>query len=119
MLPFGIQNAFLDNVAFADTRSLPVLEGISTLPSHAGKGLAKTLVSWIFPRADREGRICFLCASPMGYGLYRKLGFEEVGGPGSIVEVDRSEWGGSGVHRHIAMVRYPVGWTAAGERVTA
>ena len=69
-------------------------------------------MSWIFPRADREGRICFLCASPVGYGLYRKLGFEEVGGPGSIVEVDRSEWGGSGVHRHIAMVRYPVGWAA-------
>lgn len=55
----------------------------------------------------------------MEYRLYRKLGFEEVGGPGNIVQVDRSEWGGSGVHTHIAMVRYPVGWTAAGERVTA
>jgi GNAT superfamily N-acetyltransferase len=110
---------FLGDVAFADTRSLPALEGISTLPSHAGKSLAKALVSWIFPRADREGRICFLRASLMEYRLYRKLGFEEVGGPGSIVQVDRSEWGGSGVHTHIAMVRYPVGWTAAGERVTA
>ena len=107
---------FPDDVTFADTRSLLVLERISILPSHAGKGLAKALVSWIFPRADREGRICFLCASPMGYGLYRKLGFEEVGGPGSIVEVDRSEWGRSGVHRHIAMVRYPVGWTSDHQR---
>jgi hypothetical protein len=42
-----------------------------------------------------------------------------VGGLGTVVEVDRSEWGGSGVRTHIAMVRYPVGWTAAGERVTA
>jgi GNAT superfamily N-acetyltransferase len=116
---FGMQNMFLDNVAFADTRSLPVLEGISTLPSHSGKSLAKALMGWAFPRADREGRICFLCASLIEYRLYRKLGFEEVGGPGTIVEIDRSEWGGSGVHTHISIVRYPVGWTAAGERMTA
>jgi GNAT superfamily N-acetyltransferase len=90
-----------------------VLDQISTLPSHAGRGLAKALVSWIFPRADREGRICFLCASPMGSGLYRKLGFEEVGGPGSVVEIDRGGRGGSGVHRHIAMVRYPTSWTGS------
>jgi hypothetical protein len=57
----------LDNVAFADTRSLPVLEGISTLPLYAGKSLAKALTRWIFPCADREGLICFLCASLMEY----------------------------------------------------
>ena len=49
----------------------------------------------------------------MGYGLYKKLGFEEVGGAGSVVEIDRSEWGGTGVHRHVAMVRFPTGWTGS------
>ena len=54
-------------------------------------------MTWIFLPADREGRIYFLCVNLMEYMLYRKLGFKEVGGPGTVVEVERSEWGGSGV----------------------
>ena len=64
-------------------------------------------MTWIFPRADREGRLCYLSASPMGYGLYKKLGFQEVDGPDGAVEIDCASWGGQGTHRHVAMIRYP------------
>lgn len=82
---------------------------MSTLPTHACQGAASALVTWIFPRADREGRLCYLSAGPMWYGLYKKLGFQEVGGLDGVVEIDAGVWGGQGVQRHVAMIRYPQG----------
>jgi GNAT superfamily N-acetyltransferase len=79
------------------------------MPSYGGRGLAKALVSWIFPYADAENRLCFLVASPLGYPVYKKLGFQEIGGPYAVAEIDRSKWGGQGIHQHITMIRYPKG----------
>ena len=45
----------------------------------------------------------------MGFGLYKKCGFQEIGGPDGVVEVDMGEWGGEGVHRHVAMIRFSNG----------
>lgn len=81
---------------------------MATLPSHAGRGAAKSLVSWIFPYADAAQLPIFLIASPVGSVMYRKLGFEEIGDH-AVVRIDLSEHGGQGIHRHVGMVRYPIG----------
>ena len=88
-----------------------VLDDLATLATHRRRGIASHLVKWVFPYADRDGVPVLLASSPMGYAVYRACGFEEVGGGGGegkgVVEVDMGEWGGSGVHRHVLLVRWP------------
>ncbi len=84
-----------------------VLDDIATLRSHQRKGIAKKLVKWIFPFADRDGLPVMLASSPMGFPLYKACGFEEIGGERGAAEVNRGDWSGSGVHRHIMMIRHP------------
>ena len=109
-----------------------VLELCTLSPGYLRKGIAKGLVEWVFGYADREGVPVVLAGSPMGVGLYRKVGFVEIGGreeevgkegeeerwPGEqegTIRVDLSEWGGEGVHRHTLMVRWPAGWQGTTE----
>ena len=40
-------------------------------------------------------------ATPQGAGLYRKLGFEDVGN----MDIDMSSFGGQGVYRYVCMIR--------------
>ena len=79
-----------------------VLENLFTLPSHGRRGCGHELTKVIFPRVDAENGICYLDASPMGYAVYLRCGFVEV----DVVEIDKGEYGGSGIHQHVGMLRY-------------
>ncbi|EXJ58402.1 hypothetical protein A1O7_05827 [Cladophialophora yegresii CBS 114405] len=84
------------------------VRGLSTLaPSHLRKGIASRLLGWIFPWAERLHVPVVLAATPPGYPLYLKHGFVPVGPNGGVVECDMARWGGSGIHRHVLMIRWP------------
>jgi hypothetical protein len=55
-------------------------------------------MAWGVGEADRRGLPCFLESSPLGQGLYKKFGFEEVGS----FEVDLGE---GEMYTHLVMVR--------------
>jgi GNAT superfamily N-acetyltransferase len=81
---------------------------INTNASHLRKGLAKQLVTWLFPFCDEQGLDYKLMSSPIGRGLYKNCGFVEgVEGDKSAVQIDMGAWGGSGIYEHVYMVRYP------------
>ncbi|KAL2070411.1 hypothetical protein VTL71DRAFT_13437 [Oculimacula yallundae] len=80
-----------------------VLEQLATALSHQRRGIGAQLVKYGLEKADREGMICYLSGAPMGVPVYRKLGFEEVG----KIEIPLEEFGSSGTHIHVAMVRHP------------
>ena len=84
------------------------VRGLSTLsPSHLRRGIASNLLIWIFPWADRLNVPVVLAATPPGYPLYLKHGFVPVGSNGGAIECNMADWGGSGVHRHVLMIRRP------------
>jgi GNAT superfamily N-acetyltransferase len=84
------------------------VRGLSTLsPSHLRRGIASKLLGWIFPWADRLNVPVVLAATPPGYPLYLKHGFAPVGPDDGAIECDMADWGGSGVHRHVLMIRWP------------
>ncbi|ETI22625.1 hypothetical protein G647_06701 [Cladophialophora carrionii CBS 160.54] len=84
------------------------VRGLSTLsPSHLRRGIASTLLSWIFPWADRLNVPVVLAATPPGYPLYLKHGFVPAGPNDGAIECDMAQWGGSGVHKHVLMIRWP------------
>jgi GNAT superfamily N-acetyltransferase len=92
---FGGMNCF-------EVRSLSTLS-----PSHLRKGIASKLLSWLLPWADRLKVPVVLAATPPGYPLYLKHGFVEVGSNEGAIECDMARWGGSGIHRHVLMMRWP------------
>jgi GNAT superfamily N-acetyltransferase len=47
-------------------------------PDWQRRGVGGMLVKWGTSKADKLHIPCFLESSPFGYGLYRKLGFEDV-----------------------------------------
>ena len=59
------------------------------------------LVEWGLDVADKKVLPCWLQATPQGAGLYRKLGFEDVGN----MDIDMSSFGGKGVYRYVCMIR--------------
>ncbi|KAF3906761.1 hypothetical protein AA313_de0204624 [Arthrobotrys entomopaga] len=75
-----------------------------TMPSHYRQGAGKRLAMAGVELADEEGVMCYLDASPLGYPVYLKCGFEEV----DYVEIDKGLYGGEGIHKHIGMIRQPV-----------
>lgn len=84
------------------------LVNIGTNVSHLRNGLAKKLVTWLFPFCDELRLDYKLLASPMGRFLYKSSGFVEEGkGDRAAVEIDMSKWGGEGIHQHVYMVRHP------------
>ena len=48
-----------------------------TVPEYERKGVASTLVSWGLERCDKEGVVAFTEASPRGWPVYERLGFEK------------------------------------------
>jgi GNAT superfamily N-acetyltransferase len=59
-------------------------------PTKQRSGAGSALVEWGVNLADSLGLPCRLEASPVGYGLYRKFGFEDV----AVVDVKVTEqWG--------------------------
>jgi hypothetical protein len=74
---------------------------INTNASHLRKGLAKQLVTWLFPFCDEQGLDYKLMSSPIGRGLYKNCGFVEgVEGDKSAVQIDMGACGGSGMYEH-------------------
>ena len=47
-----------------------------TVPEYERKGVATALVEWGLERVDREGWVAFTEASPRGWPVYERLGFE-------------------------------------------
>lgn len=81
-----------------------------TLTSHLRKGIASTLVRWIYPFADALNRPIFLTASPLGKHVYEKNGYVSVEGDDGSVDFRLEEWGGTegAIHTLIAMRREPL-----------
>lgn len=78
---------------------------LGTSSAWQRKGAASTLVRWPFEAADQEGVLVYLDTALDGPGrsLYERLGFKPVG----ECSIDLTEYGGEGIHTHIAMIRYP------------
>jgi GNAT superfamily N-acetyltransferase len=55
-----------------------VLSVLVTHPEKQGLGVGSTMVKWGCDLADEEGLPSYLEATPAGYPVYQKLGFEEV-----------------------------------------
>jgi ribosomal protein S18 acetylase RimI-like enzyme len=74
-----------------------ILQALSTSPACQGRGIGSKLVQWGTDRADAEGLLCWIHASPASYRLYERAGFREVGRS----DYDLDEWapGGKGGNR--------------------
>lgn len=61
------------------------------------------LIRWPFAQADKECLKCYVDGSNVGYPLYRKCGFKDVG----ELVVDFDEYGGKGmgVGKWVGMLR--------------
>lgn len=77
----------------------PVTELMLTHPSHQRKGLATRLLRFVFDQADKEGRRCYIEASPDGYPVYVKAGFKEV----DRIDFGLEEFGGDAGERDVAV----------------
>ncbi|KAI9879338.1 MAG: hypothetical protein M1830_008798 [Pleopsidium flavum] len=78
-----------------------LLQILDTLPSHQRRGAGTQLIKWGVDVGDKYGIPCYLEASPAGYHLYRKCGFEDV----ENLDMDLTKWGGKGTHRYVCMIR--------------
>ena len=84
------------------------IRGLATLsPSHLRKGIASELLGWIFPWADRLNVPVVLAATPPGYLLYLRHDFVEIDSENAVLECNLDDWRGTGVHKHVLMVRWP------------
>lgn len=70
-------------------------------PEYQGQGIGRLLMGHVMERAQKEGLLMGLMASPHGEILYRKLGFEMLGD--FCHRVANDEGGG-------IMILYPKGW---------
>ena len=52
---------------------------LATRPDYQRRGAGSALVKWGMKKAKDEGLTVTLFSSPQGYGLYKKLGFVDVG----------------------------------------
>ena len=68
-------------------------------------GVGNALLESGLREADKEGVDTWIDSSPQGSGLYKKLGWKEVGG----IDIDLGRWGGEKgkIRRTVCMVRPP------------
>lgn len=73
------------------------------LPEWQGRGVGRRMLEWGVEVADGEGVECWLDASKAGLGLYKRLGWREVG----ETSIELEEWGGEKGEREtvVQMVR--------------
>jgi predicted N-acetyltransferase YhbS len=64
-------------------------------------GIGKRLLQEGLDTTDEKGLPAILGASIKGYGLYKKVGFEDV----DFVEINLGDYGGDGISRYVAMIR--------------
>jgi len=104
----AVRQKFIQMMKEMDLRNAPqgdyfVLMNLVTSPSFRRRGAASQLVRLGLERADQEGKLVILDASPQGFPLYKGLGFVEV----DRLEIPLEEFGGEGTHIHVNMVRKP------------
>ena len=83
-----------------------VLVGILVvMPEYQRRGIGTRLLDWALKQADENGYPCYIDSSPQGLGLYKKLGWEEVGS----AEIDEGDWGGERgvVDKVVYLIRPP------------
>ncbi|KAF2141862.1 uncharacterized protein K452DRAFT_287835 [Aplosporella prunicola CBS 121167] len=85
------------------TRPHIYLATLVTHPDHGRKGAGSVLLQWGLDKADEMGLEAFVEATPMGQGLYEKMGFEVA----KDVPFDLGQFGEEGVVHHVCMVRQP------------
>lgn len=78
---------------------------LATHPKYERKGAAGLLIRWPFERADKDGKRCYVDSSAIGYKLYSRCGFEDVGE--MRLYLDKYDDTGYGMQRWVAMVREP------------
>lgn len=69
---------------------------IGTHPDYHCRGLGTYLIKYGTDKADADGVVCYLSASPMGAALYRKMGWVGL----DKLQISLSEYGGEGEHVH-------------------
>jgi GNAT superfamily N-acetyltransferase len=74
-------------------------------PEYQRMGIGMKLLEWGLQKADEEQLNCWIDASPFGLGLYKKVGWKEVG----KLNVDLGQFGGEEgkVRTTVHMVRAP------------
>lgn len=72
-------------------------------PEYQRKGLGGRLLQPILDIADKEQRKTYIEASIKGIGLYKKMGWVEIG----EIMIDQRPHGGSGVERTGLLMREP------------
>ena len=82
-----------------------VLCNIGTLPWYKRRGAASALTRWPFGDADRDKVLVYLDTDQYGVArrIYESLGFQRAG----EAVFDLSQYGSTGTHTHIAMLREP------------
>ncbi|KAL8651081.1 MAG: hypothetical protein Q9210_003462 [Variospora velana] len=61
-----------------DERQDYYLRGLVTHQDYRGQGLASQLLRFGLARIDKEGRRCYVEATPAGLSIYRRLGWKDV-----------------------------------------
>ena len=84
-----------------------VLSLLGTNPQHERRGAGRLLIRWPFAQADKDGRRCYVDASPIGYGLYKTCGFEQEVGEMKINIDEYAPQFGYGTVRWVALLREP------------
>ena len=64
---------------------------LATDPAYQGQGLAKQLLKWVTDMADAEGKRVYLDSTPEGVPVYKKCGFQDVGGFVTMLPRDGTE----------------------------
>ncbi|KAK8222754.1 acyl-CoA N-acyltransferase [Phyllosticta capitalensis] len=80
-----------------------ILHLLVTHPDHQGRGAGKLLLQWGLERADAAGLPVYIEATPAGFPVYRKLGFE----PLETHTFDLAKYGLEGTDTHTIMMRQP------------
>ncbi|MCJ1476257.1 hypothetical protein MMC13_004923 [Lambiella insularis] len=88
----AFRNAFFEQIHELRRRNMQgrkhiLVEILAASPLHERRGAGTMLLKEVFEVADTEGLDCWIDASPVGYPLYKRLGFQDV----DFFETDVSE----------------------------
>lgn len=84
-----------------------VLLLLGTIPKYERRGAGALLIRWPFTQADRDGKRCYVDASPIGYSLYKRCGFSEDVGEMSLDLSKYEPDSRLGTMKWVAMMREP------------
>lgn len=82
---------------------MAVLDLLATLPEHQGKGIGSDFIKWGLEKADAMKRRAYLEATPEGYPLYCKYGWNPI----EELTLDFGAYGGKGTQKFVVMMRDP------------